>query len=124
MLPYYYILCGCYRGKAKSLFSVAPAKQRKYKSIGALPRDPSPSLPPDETEGILTDPGELQGATDRLVVQHDMEVVPRRTETELFKVIKELLKKEYQAVEEAFYELDEQNTRRLSQETMYMLLKK
>ena len=39
-------------------------------------------------------------------------------------MIREIMKRNYQAVEEAFYDIDENNTRRLSQETMYQLLKR
>ena len=39
-------------------------------------------------------------------------------------MIRDIMKRNYQAVEEAFYDLDENNTRRLSQETMYQLLKR
>ncbi len=39
-------------------------------------------------------------------------------------IIKDLLKRSYQDVEAAFVDLDEQNTRRLSQEMMFQLLKR
>ena len=42
----------------------------------------------------------------------------------LFKLLKDLLKSQYQAVENEFCLLDEMNTGRLSQELMYQLLKK
>ncbi|KAM9330416.1 EF-hand calcium-binding domain-containing protein 6-like [Gastrophryne carolinensis] len=47
-----------------------------------------------------------------------------RTTEQLFKIIKSLIHKNYAAVEKAFEELDEMNSRRLSQETMYFLLKR
>ncbi|XP_043920865.1 EF-hand calcium-binding domain-containing protein 6-like [Protopterus annectens] len=47
-----------------------------------------------------------------------------RTPEQLFKIIKNLLHKNYQAVEKEFEDLDEINSRRLSQETMYLLLKR
>ncbi|MBN3281943.1 EFCB6 protein, partial [Polyodon spathula] len=47
-----------------------------------------------------------------------------RTHFQLSKIIKDLLKKNFQSVESAFNELDEMNTRRLSPETMYQLLKR
>ncbi|KAK1164339.1 EF-hand calcium-binding domain-containing protein 6-like isoform X2 [Acipenser oxyrinchus oxyrinchus] len=47
-----------------------------------------------------------------------------RTHFQLSKIIKDLLKNNFQAVESAFNDLDEMNTRRLSPETMYQLLKR
>lgn len=53
----------------------------------------------------------------------DVDYIPRRPASDLFKVIKQLLKKNYQAVEQAFCDMDEMNTGRLTQEMMYQLLK-
>ncbi|MGH0148307.1 UNVERIFIED_CONTAM: hypothetical protein FKN15_050446 [Acipenser sinensis] len=47
-----------------------------------------------------------------------------RTHFQLSKIIKDLLKNNFQAVESAFNDLDEMNTKRLSPETMYQLLKR
>ncbi|XP_069833839.1 EF-hand calcium-binding domain-containing protein 6-like [Dendropsophus ebraccatus] len=49
---------------------------------------------------------------------------PERTPEQLFKIIKSLIHKNYLAVEKEFEDLDEMNSRRLSQETMYFLLKR
>ncbi|MBN3281965.1 EFCB6 protein, partial [Polyodon spathula] len=46
-----------------------------------------------------------------------------RTPGQLFGIIKTLVNKNYQAVEKTFEELDENNTKRLTQEAMYQLLK-
>nr|DBA29130.1 TPA: hypothetical protein GDO54_009387 [Pyxicephalus adspersus] len=46
-----------------------------------------------------------------------------RTPEQLFKIIKSLIHKNYAAVEKAFEDMDEMNSRRLTQETMYFLLK-
>ncbi|XP_033890757.3 EF-hand calcium-binding domain-containing protein 6 [Acipenser ruthenus] len=46
-----------------------------------------------------------------------------RAPDQLFGIIKTLVNKNYQAVEKTFEELDENNTRRLTQEAMYQLLK-
>lgn len=43
---------------------------------------------------------------------------------QLFCTIKQLVTQQYQAVERVFHELDEKNTKRLTQETMYQLLKR
>ncbi|MBN3301785.1 EFCB6 protein, partial [Amia calva] len=47
-----------------------------------------------------------------------------RTPGQLFGIIKTLLNKQYLTVEKAFEEMDEKNTKRLTQETMYQLLKR
>ncbi|XP_033886076.3 EF-hand calcium-binding domain-containing protein 6-like [Acipenser ruthenus] len=47
-----------------------------------------------------------------------------RTHFQLSKIIKDLLKNNFQAVESAFNDLDEMNTKRLFPETMYQLLKR
>nr|XP_014353279.1 PREDICTED: EF-hand calcium-binding domain-containing protein 6-like [Latimeria chalumnae] len=47
-----------------------------------------------------------------------------RTPRQLFKIIKSLLSKQYQAVEKELEDLDEMNSRRLTQEMMYLLLKR
>ncbi|XP_041444988.1 EF-hand calcium-binding domain-containing protein 6 isoform X2 [Xenopus laevis] len=47
-----------------------------------------------------------------------------RTPEQLFKIIKGLLHKNYAAVEKEFEDLDEMNSRRLTQENMYLLLKR
>ncbi|XP_053556230.1 EF-hand calcium-binding domain-containing protein 6-like [Bombina bombina] len=46
-----------------------------------------------------------------------------RTPAQLFKIIKKLIHNNYPAVEKAFEELDDMNSRRLTQENMYLLLK-
>lgn len=43
---------------------------------------------------------------------------------QLSSIIKRLVTEQYQAVERVFHELDEKNTKRLTQETMYQLLKR
>ncbi|XP_025063845.1 EF-hand calcium-binding domain-containing protein 6-like [Alligator sinensis] len=48
----------------------------------------------------------------------------KRTPRQLFKIIKNLLNKRSQAIEKEFEDLDEMNSRRLTQETMYFLLKR
>ena len=69
----------------------------------------------------------MNGNVDRLIVNDEAPVfdtTPKRSTQELFKIIKDLLKKNYQSVQEMFYELDETNTKRMSQETMYQLMLK
>jgi len=105
------------KGRSKSLFGEPTIK--KHKPIGALPRDPSP--PPADIPDALE-----YSEIDRLTVHEegDVPIHPKRSAQELFKIIKDLLKKNYQKVESMFYELDETNTRRMSQEAMYQLFRK
>ncbi|XP_077333434.1 EF-hand calcium-binding domain-containing protein 6-like [Lithobates pipiens] len=56
-------------------------------------------------------------------VEEEKEHGRGRTPEQLFKIIKSLVHKNYAAVEKAFEDLDEINSRRLTQETMYFLLK-
>ena len=112
-----------FRGKAKSLYT--EVSRKAYKPIPALPADKSPEPPlmpqshvPDKTYGV-----------DRLNVNpesdtYQEDVHAKRSPRELFKIIRELMKGNFQEMQDTFYELDEQNTKRLSQETMYHLMKK
>lgn len=54
----------------------------------------------------------------------DKEYGPGRSPDQLFKIMKSLIHKNYAAVEKEFEDLDEMNSRRLTQETMYFLLKR
>lgn len=112
------------KGKAQSLFNGEPmVRKNKYKAVGVLPRDRTPSPPV-----LIMD--EPKYPSDSLVVDNgptglpDVDYIPPRSSSELFKVLKELLKTQYQAVEAEFCEMDEMNTGRLTQEMMYQLLKK
>lgn len=83
------------------------------------PKVPSPILevsPPEADEGV-----------DRLVVDEPVfadYAQVRRSPQELFKVIKDLMNRRFQDIERVFYELDEINSERLSQEMMFQLLKR
>ncbi|XP_069123520.1 EF-hand calcium-binding domain-containing protein 6-like isoform X1 [Argopecten irradians] len=104
-----------------------------------------------DTKGLAPSLFETQNKTDAPVatmngnvgatmapVQEEMEVDPeldidealenfgvnRRTPQELFNKIKDLLNRRFQDVEKAFYAQDEINSRRLSQETFYQLMRK
>ncbi|XP_044146300.1 EF-hand calcium-binding domain-containing protein 6-like isoform X1 [Bufo gargarizans] len=65
-----------------------------------------------------------QRSIGSLAFEEDREYGPGRTPEQLFKVIKSLIHKNYAAVEKEFEDLDEMNSRRLTQETMYFLLKR
>ena len=103
------------RGKAKSLF------EKQADLDLSPPKVPSPILeinPPEAPEAPQV---------DRLLVDEPVfadYAQVRRTPQELFKVIKDLMNRRFQDVERIFYELDEINSERLSQEMMFQLLKK
>ena len=68
---------------------------------------------------------------DRLVLDEDggdagpvEEGASHRSVAELNSLIRDLLKRNYQGVEQAFQDIDEINSGRLSKETMYQLLKR
>lgn len=64
---------------------------------------------------------------DRLVVSHDpfeAAAGARRAPDELYALIKGLLVKDYQSFERAFQDMEEYNSQRMSQETLYNLLRK
>ena len=93
--------------------------------MNALPQNKTPVPSPEEKSPTPEhlDPGEQKN----ILPDNDdylAELPTKRTTFELFKIIKELMKKNFQKLQDAFYELDELNTRRLSQETMYHLMKK
>ena len=50
--------------------------------------------------------------------------IAKRTPQELFKVIKDLLTRRFNDVERVFYDIDELNSMRISQEMMFMLLRR
>ncbi|KAJ8318169.1 hypothetical protein KUTeg_003260 [Tegillarca granosa] len=106
------------KGMAPSLFQEQP-KVRPAPQL--LPTDspaPPPAPPTPIMEEPIPDPGPLAEMT------FDDGNHMRRSPQELFKVIKDLLNRKFQDVERMFYELDEINSNRMSQEMMYELLKR
>lgn len=108
---------------APSLFPSKENGATKPVKVGALPEDKetartvAPTAPMGqkaETVEFITfdDPPPLDDA------------IPRRSPHEIFKVIKDLLTKRFNDVERMFYEIDEMNSMRLSQEQMYQLFKR
>ncbi|XP_041364639.1 EF-hand calcium-binding domain-containing protein 6-like [Gigantopelta aegis] len=95
------------KGKAQSLFEERPNKVVETSDYPPLKQCESPLLEDDELE---------VGALD--------EETSRRSTNELFKLIKGLLKKHYQDIEDTFYSLDETNTRRITPEMMYQMFKR
>ncbi|XP_036372520.1 EF-hand calcium-binding domain-containing protein 6 [Megalops cyprinoides] len=85
-------------------------------------------MSPFDTRGGAPSLFESQTEWDREPTKGDLEdrgrVGQGRSDAELFAIIKTLVNKQYQAVERVFEELDEKNTRRLTQEAMYQLLKR
>ena len=112
------------RGMAPSLFPGAVEASRKVK-VGPLPDGPE--------QGEKIRPPAPESPTPRKAIGEYIsfeepplmeEVGPKRTPVELFKVIKDLLTRRFNDVERVFYELDELNSMRLSQEMMFMLLRR
>ncbi|XP_064594452.1 EF-hand calcium-binding domain-containing protein 6-like isoform X2 [Liolophura sinensis] len=100
------------KGVAPSLFNSQPANP------DILPEEDIREDP--ELEAIAESPEPHPVDEDPLLD----EVISRRTPRELFRVIKDLLRRKFQEVEEMFYQMDDRNTQRMSQESMYQLLKK
>ena len=88
---------------------------KKVEPVQAAP-EPVPTIPREPVEQQF----------DRLVVDEEPldSTSRKRSCEELFQIIKDLLTRRFQDVERGFQELDELNTRRLSQELMYQLLKR
>ncbi|KAK7111211.1 EF-hand calcium-binding domain-containing protein 6-like isoform X2 [Littorina saxatilis] len=107
------------KGQAPSLFAAIP--ERVDPDAVVLPQGNVPA----EDPGAPGDGVDLGLLPTALVPDVDSEELHRRrTNQELFKAIKDLLTKRFQDVERAFHELDESNTRRLTQDMMYMLLRR
>lgn len=102
---------------APSLFPGNQNETRKPVKVGPLPEDPpkpaAPVMQKTETAEYMT--------FDEPLLD---DAVARRSPQELFKVIKDLLTKRFNDVERMFYELDEMNSMRLSQEQMFHLLRR
>lgn len=107
------------KGRAPSL--MGDDTRPKYKSIGPLPANPSP-VPSHRPTPPLREP--IPPSPIRMNDGTTIDIAAHRTTHELFKIIKDLLKSNYQAVESTFQELDEWNSKRLSQEMMFQLLKR
>jgi len=97
--------------KAASLFGPKPDQV----DPDAAPPVPLPSSPQADQENVL--PSALMADVGA------EELHRRRNAQELFRVVKDLLSRRFQEVEERFYAIDETNTRRISQDTMYELLR-
>lgn len=103
---------------APSLFPAKQLEAKKTARIGPVPEEPPKPVAPqvqrtEIAEFITFDEPPLMD--DNIV---------RRTPQEIFKVIKDLLTKRFNDVERMFYELDEINSMRLSQEQMFQLLRR
>ncbi|KAH9502531.1 hypothetical protein Btru_068907 [Bulinus truncatus] len=103
------------RGQAPSLFDPRPPAA-EIKTEAVTKGDPQTQVNTGEEKKqeitvTLSAPEQVNGLDKR------------RSPHELFQLIKDLLNRRFQDVEQKFYEIDETNTRRLSQEMMYQLLK-
>ncbi|KAL5018758.1 hypothetical protein ScPMuIL_004480 [Solemya velum] len=111
------------KGMAPSLFEGGMKTQQVALESGPQPI-PQPKLSTSPRQPTNQPPSPL--SVDRLVVDHPMEETyqAHRSTRELFRIIKDLLTRRYQDVEKSFHELDDINSRRLSQEQLFQLLKK
>ncbi|XP_064633647.1 EF-hand calcium-binding domain-containing protein 6-like isoform X2 [Lineus longissimus] len=106
------------KGKAKSLF------EEREQHVPVAVRTPSPLEMLQEGEEAM----DLDvPAPERIVIHQDelVEDFPNHRPTlVLFGAIKDLLKRRFQDVERAFYDIDEYNSGKLTQDMMYNLLKR
>ena len=102
---------------AASLFPSKQKEERKPVKVGALPEDPPQPMPVTQT----SDMGEYINFEDAPLLE---DTVAKRSPHEMFKVIKDLLTKRFNEVENMFFELDEINSMRMSQEQMFQLLRR
>ncbi|GFN96862.1 EF-hand calcium-binding domain-containing protein 6 [Plakobranchus ocellatus] len=106
------------RGQAPSLYGPRPDMVDPMEE--KMPAPPTMS----ERGGEENMDAEFAPLPTAAVADVDMEELHRRrTPQELFKVIKDLMTRRFQDVEQRFYDLDDTNTRRLTQEMMYHLLR-
>ncbi|KAL8618778.1 hypothetical protein ACOMHN_000206 [Nucella lapillus] len=109
------------RGQAPSLFAAAIPERVNPKAVvlpqGTVPAE-GPGAPGTQKASEVPLPTALVPDVD------GEELYRRRTNQELFKAIKDLLTKRFQDMERVFQDLDESNTRRLTQDMMYHLLKR
>lgn len=110
------------RGMAPSLF---PSKQQEVKKpvkVGPLPEGPEfgEKFRP-EPQLQTTDVAEYMTFDEPPLID---EAAPRRSPQEMFKLIKDLLTRRFNDVERVFYDLDEINSMRMSQEQMFQLLRR
>lgn len=104
------------RGMAPSLFPSKAKEEKKIPRPGPLPEEPE--KPADKVQ--RTDMGEYISFDEPLLD----DAGPRRSPQELFRIIKDLLTRKFNDVERVFYELDEINSMRMSQEQMFQLLRR
>ncbi|XP_052785640.1 EF-hand calcium-binding domain-containing protein 6-like isoform X2 [Mya arenaria] len=108
------------RGMAASLFPGREGEQKKKVTVGPLPED-KPEIKPPAPKLQKTEIAEYMTFDDEPLID---EAAPRRSPQEMFRVIKDLLTKRFNDVERMFFELDEINSMRFSQEQMFQLLRR
>ncbi|KAJ8383446.1 hypothetical protein AAFF_G00220420 [Aldrovandia affinis] len=122
-----------FRAAVESRFRLEISDPEFAQLLDSLPLDQDGNVqyplfmaPFDTRQGALS-LFESQGDTgdgDMAALEDGVRQGQGRSDAQLFVIIKTLVTKHYQAVERAFQELDEKNTRRLTQEAMYQLLKR
>ncbi|XP_035272825.1 EF-hand calcium-binding domain-containing protein 6 [Anguilla anguilla] len=122
-----------FRAAIESRFRLEISDPEFAQLLDSLPLDPDGNvqyalfMAPFDTRGGAPSLFESQadaGERDSVQPEDTGKTNQGRSDTQLFKTIKTLVTKHYPAVEQAYQELDEKNTRRLTQETMYQLLKR
>ncbi|OWF42398.1 EF-hand calcium-binding domain-containing protein 6-like isoform X2 [Mizuhopecten yessoensis] len=103
------------KGLAPSLFENHPKTDAPVATVAN--GGPAAAMPQLQEEMEVDPDLDLDEALDNFGVN-------RRTPPELFSKIKDLLNRRFQEVEKAFYSQDEINSRRLTQESFYRLMKK
>ncbi|XP_045213857.1 EF-hand calcium-binding domain-containing protein 6-like isoform X3 [Mercenaria mercenaria] len=106
------------RGMAPSLFPSKENDTRKIVKVGPLPEDPPKPMEPTTQR---SDMGEYITFDEPPLIDDS---VPKRSPQEMFRVIKDLLNKKFNEVENMFFQLDEINSMRMSQEQMFQLLRR
>lgn len=119
------------KGMAPSLFPTSNNNESKTVKVGTLPEgeeQPARKFKPLNLSSERTKNRVFPTENVTAFPEEDTSLVddscPRRSAQELFRVIKELLTRRFNDVERVFFELDELNSMRLSQEQMYQLLKR
>ena len=115
-----------YRGKAPSLFPAFESVPQKKPKVGPLPEGEEigeKKQAPEQTTQKVPQPE----TTDYISFEEPPmieDAVGRRSPQELFRIIKDLLSRRFNDVERVFFDLDEINSMRLSQEQMFQLLRR
>ncbi|KAK0049048.1 EF-hand calcium-binding domain-containing protein 6 [Biomphalaria pfeifferi] len=99
------------RGQAPSLFDPRPVIATGSEANSEAEKQEAKNKSEDKSQEVAVS------------IEEGNDLDKKRSPQKLFKVIKDLLSRRFQDVEQKFYEIDETNTRRLTQGMMHQLLK-